>query len=210
MLIYPSRTTILDTIVPMMLARRTTDTARSADGACTAHLWGLACTAANTASGLACTVVDLDTRQVVGSPILAAAEGLLARLAGRRLRGFGLASSVRGELLTSIGDASEEETVRAVAEGSLKDRPTADDSCAAMVFDSRGRLYMSVKYTHMAELGVTSWEGNTLEDSASIDTWIDRLEAGIPSAHTWALAMTQDHTRNRAVLQRINQPLRQR
>ena len=56
--------------------------------------------------------------------------------------------------------------------GPLKDRPTADDFCVAMVFDARGWAYCSLKSLHMPELGVTKWQENTL---TCADAWAARL-----------------------------------
>ncbi|ATL72524.1 hypothetical protein CRH09_39835 (plasmid) [Nocardia terpenica] len=194
----------MDAILPAMMAKRSIDMVRDASAARTVHLWGLACTDANTASGVAYTVVDLDS-DPVKSPILNAAAGLINRLPGRQLWGFGLACWMVGELFTGNGEVPEG-ALRAMAEGRMKDRPTADELCAAMVFDARGRSYNAVMYVHMPELGVTSWHDDTLEDSASIDEWIGRFDAGVVSAHVWAAAITQDATRNRAVLQRLRRP----
>jgi hypothetical protein len=206
MLIYPGPAVITNAIIPAMMARRSADTARDVRAARTAHLWALACTTADTTSGTAYTVVDLDA-DVVGSPILAAAEELIVRLAGRQIWGFGLVRWTRGELFTSAGGMPEE-LLRALAERSLGDRPSADDLCAATVFDSRGRSYNAVTYRHLPDLGVIGWQENTLMDSASIDAWVDRFGAGVVPAHAWVLAMAQERDRNRSVLQRINQPSR--
>jgi len=198
---YPRRTTIMNTILPAMMAKRSIDMVRDASAARTVHLWGLACTDANTASGVAYTVVDLDS-DPMQSPIIDAAAGLVNRLASRQLWGFGLACWMVGEMFTGNGGVPEE-MLRAMAGGPMKDRPTADELCAAMVFDARGRSYNAVKYVHMPELGVTSWQDNTLKDSASVDAWIGRFDAGVVSAHVWAAAITQDATGNRTVLQRL-------
>ena len=58
-------------------------------------------------------------------------------------------------------------------------------------------------YAHLPELGLTGWHEDTLEDSASTGEWIRRFEAGVVSAHVWAAAVTQDPTRNRAVVHRL-------
>lgn len=198
---YPRRTTIMDTILPAMLAKRSIDMVRDARAPRTVDLWGLACTDVNIATGVAYTVVDLDS-DPVKSPILDAAAALINRLVGRQLWGFGLACWMVGEMFTGNG-AVPEEMLRAMAGRPMKDRPTADELCAAMVFDARGRSYNAAKYVHMPELGATSWQDNPLEDSTSIDTRIARFDAGLMSAHVWAAAITQDPTRNRAVIRRL-------
>jgi hypothetical protein len=186
-----------------MMATHSIDTC-DASAARTVHLWGLGCTDADTAAGVAHTVVDLDS-DPMKSPILDAAEGLIARLP-RRLWGFGLASPMVGELFTGNDGGVPEDVRRAMDGGPLKDRPTADDLCAAMVFDARGWSYNAVTYMHMPQLGATSWHDDTLADSASIDGWIDRFDAGVPSAHAWAAAIMRDAAGNRSVLQRFRGP----
>jgi hypothetical protein len=207
--VYPRPATIMEAILPMMMAKRSIDMVREASAARTVHLWGLASTDAKPATGVAYTVVNLDSGPL-GSPIIDAAEGLLIRLGGRQVWGFGLACWMVGELFT--GDDAvpnggvPDEVLRAMAGGPLKDRPTAEQLCAAMGFDARGRAYHSIRSLHMPELGETSWQENTLENDASTDAWIGRYYAGAPSAHAWAAAITRDAARNRSVLQRLRGP----
>lgn len=204
MLIYPGHAVIMDAIIPAMMGRYSFDTAHDAHPAHTAHLWALACTVADTTSGSAYAVVDLDA-DVVGSPILAAAEDLIVQLAGRRIWGFGLVRWTRGELFASDGGVPDE-LLRALNTQSMADRPGADELCAATVFDSRGRSYNAVQYKHLPDLGMVGWRENTLKNSTAVDTWIGRFEAGVVPAHAWVLAIAQERDRNRSVLQRINQP----
>lgn len=206
--LYPRRATIMDAILPMMTAKRSIDMAREADAARIVHLWGLACTDAKPTVRVAHTVIDLDST-LVGSPIIDAAGRLLLRLGGRDVWGFGLACQMHGELFTDTGTprgAVPDEVLSAMDGGPLEDRPAAEKLCAAMVYDARGRAYHSIMSLHMPELGRTSWLENTLENKASINAWIGRYYAGVPSAHAWAAAITQDAARNRAVLQRLHGP----
>lgn len=190
----------MDAIVPMMMSKGI-DMVRE-NGARTAHLWGLACTDGKPSSGVAKSVIDLASVQL-RSPIMDAAEGLRVRLKDRSIWGFGLCCSMVGEFFTGDAGRVPEEVRRAMDGGPLKDRPTADDFCVAMVFDARGWAYCSLKSLHMPELGVTKWQENTL---TCADAWAARYYDGVPSAHAWAAAITQNPNRNRWVLDRLRGP----
>ncbi|WP_433525633.1 hypothetical protein ACQPZ2_12210 [Nocardia pseudovaccinii] len=89
------------------------------------------------------------------------------------------------------------------AAGRLRERPTADEICAATIFDACGREYTSALYIHMPELGPTVWESNTLDGTDSIRAWIDRFDEGTVSAHVWVATIALDPDRNRNVLNRL-------
>ncbi|WP_280404550.1 hypothetical protein [Nocardia brasiliensis] len=200
---YPRRSTIMDAILPAMMAKRSIDMLRDASATQTVHLWGLACTDDDPASDVAYTVVDLGPA-ALRSPILDAAAGLINQLPGRQFWGFGLACWMMGELFSGA-DGIPVDALRAMTDGPMKDRPTADELCAAMVFDARGHSYNAVMYVHMPELGITSWHHDTLESGASTDEWARRFDAGVVSAHVWAAAISQDVNGNRVVLKRLRQ-----
>ncbi|WP_157110887.1 hypothetical protein [Nocardia anaemiae] len=196
---YPRRST-LEVILPAMMAKRCAEIAHDPKAAKSVHLWGFAAVDNESTHDIGYLPVDLDTK-TEESPILDAAGQLISRIPGR-LWGFGLSYWAIGELLTGTESIPEDLLADAVA-GRLRERPTADEICAATIFDARGHEYTSALYIHMPELGTTAWESNTLDGAESIRAWIDRFDLGVVSAHVWAAAIALDPDRNRNVLSRL-------
>ena len=196
---YPRRST-LDVILPAMMAKRCAEMAHNPKAAKSVHLWGFAAVDNVSTHDIGYLPVDLDAG-TTGSPILDAAGQLISRIPGR-LWGFGLSYWAIGELLSG-SESIPEDLLADAAAGRLRERPTADEICAATIFDARGREYTSALYIHMPELGPTTWESNTLDGADSSRAWIDRFDEGIVSAHVWAAAIALDPGRNRNVLSRL-------
>ncbi|WP_194817964.1 hypothetical protein [Nocardia sp. XZ_19_385] len=198
---YPPRSEI-DRILPILMAKRIFARVEEPPELKLVHLWALA--SDDTADQhLAWLPVDLDVAADGPSPILRAAEQLSLQ-SPTRLWGFGLAYCSVGELFLGP-EGPPQDAVHAAYEGRLRERHTADDICAATIFDARGRAFNCAIYTHMPELGPTNWDDNTLKAAKQTQTWIRHFHLGVISAHVWVAALALDPDRNRNLLKRLIQ-----
>ncbi|MGY2031687.1 hypothetical protein [Nocardia gipuzkoensis] len=177
-----------------MMAERRADAADTN----TVHFWGFARTENFAAQDAAHTPIVLDPH-AERSPVLDSAEWLIRRFSGR-MWGFGLAYLTVSEMFTGA-EGVPRDAIRAAAAGRMSERATADPMCAATIFDARGRVYTSLTYLHLPELGATpTWVKDTRR---SVDTWITLFDQRAVAAHVWAAAITLDPHANRAAIARL-------
>ncbi len=193
---YPSRSTI-EALLPAMIARRSSAPAIDPD---LVHVWGFTGTGENDAASAAgfAAFSPGDSVVTAGSPILDIAGRMMTGMGGR-LWGFGLAHRAAADAVARGIDGDTAEATTPPPSGP-PGPSSAEEVWAATIFDARGREFTQLRYVHLAELEPITFDGDTLDQRSTIQDWIDRVEAGVISAHVWAAALALDADRNRAVL----------